>query len=914
MKHTSTFAVIGLIILATVFSMTGQRREQPELPATLGLEKGLIEIDTPDFNLKLVRASQTLAALEPKGAGGFDFTPADLLKERAADGFHHLGDITLRARRVSLEEWKDYSTAAARKQVHPLPVSAEKGELASADLSPTLPADCPIRVVRTWVLDKGRLVLRFDLKNRSEKPVEIGALGLPMIFNNIISRRSLEEAHEICSFFDPYVGRDAGYLQVTRLIGRGPSLLVVPEGQTPFEAYRPLNEPMRPRQTFEGTFEWMVHSRAYEGQEWESADPWNPPTMTILGPGEIRSWGVRFLLSPGIRSIEDTLVANGRPVAVGVPGYILPMDLDGRLFLKHTSPVTGVQVEPENAIEIRSLSTTPNGWEAFVLRGKNWGRARLTVAYKDGTEQSIHYYVIKPAIEAVDDMGSFLMTEQWFEDPDDPFGRGPGVISFDREVGSQVLQDSRVWIVGLGDEGGSGSFVAAAMKQFGRPDQDELSKFERFVNETLWGRIQYNQGERKYGVRKSLFYYAPEEMPEGYYDSRFNWGTWTSWKKEDAESVGRSYNYPHAAAVYWSMYRLARNHTRLVTAQTWEWYLERAFQTGLAMVRFAPRYAQHGQMQGTVYLKILEELRREGWDEQAAALEDVMRKRAEVWKEKAYPFGSEMAWDSTGQEEVYAWCRHFGYDDKAAVSLNSILGYMPTVPHWGYNGNARRYWDFLYGGKLKRIERQLHHYGSGLNAIPVLTEYRDHPEDFYLLRIGYGGMLGALSNIDRDGFASAAFHSFPSTLEWDSYTGDYGPNFFGHAVNTATYVVNHREFGWLALGGNLSLEGDVVKVKPLDSFRRRVYIAPYGLWMTLDAGRFAAVEIDFAAQTVHVGLEKASRHTLSALMRLEQPAAVEGLGRFRLDEDYSRKRGAAAIPLLESGMTWIRLQQGESLR
>ena len=83
---------------------------------------------------------------------------------------------------------------------------------------------------------------------------------------------------------------------------------------------------------------------------------------------------------------------------------------------------------------------------------------------------------------------------------------------------------------------------------------------------------------------------------------------------------------------------------------------------------------------------------------------------------EAYPFGSEMAWDSTGQEEVYAWCKYFGFDDKAQVSLNSIIGYMPTLPHWGYNGNARRYWDFLYGGKLRRIERQLHHYGSGLEC------------------------------------------------------------------------------------------------------------------------------------------------------------------------------------------------------
>ena len=66
-------------ILITSVDVHGQRRGRrnaPEAPATLGLEEGLIELDTPDLNLKLVKASQTVAALEPKGADGFDFTPS----------------------------------------------------------------------------------------------------------------------------------------------------------------------------------------------------------------------------------------------------------------------------------------------------------------------------------------------------------------------------------------------------------------------------------------------------------------------------------------------------------------------------------------------------------------------------------------------------------------------------------------------------------------------------------------------------------------------------------------------------------------------------------------------------------------------------------------------------------------------
>lgn len=904
------FLMLGIIFILpneTSLQEAGRRKGQrrdADAPSTLGLDQGLIEIETPDFKVKLVRASQTVAALQPLGASGFDFTPTDWLERRSSNGFHHLGDVTLRTRTEKSGEWKNFSTAAERKPVNALPASGST--LASADLTPTLPQDCPIQITRTWALDNGRLVLRFVLKNKTGRTVEIGALSIPMIFNNIITRRSLEQAHEICSFFDPYIGQDAGYLQVTRLNGSGPALVVVPEVRTPFEAYRPLEEPMRPRQTFEGTFEWMVHSLAYAKNEWENADPWNQPTMTTLTPGETKTYGIRFLLSPEIRDIEKTLMLNKRPVAVGIPGYILPMDLDGRLFLNYGSKVASMKVAPEGAIEISEMPPTENGWKTYTLHGSKWGRARLTVSYEDGLRQLIHYYIVKPAAQVVDDMGDFLMTKQWFVDPEDPFGRSPSVMSYDREADRVVKQDARVWIAGLGDEGGSGSWVAAAMKQFGRPEKEELVKYEQFVDRVLWGGIQYSEGERKYGVRKSLFYYAPKDMPEGYYDSAFDWGTWTSWDREGAGSVGRSYNYPHVAAAYWSMYRLARNHSGLVTSHSWEWFLERAYQTGLAMVKFAPRYARHGQMEGTIFLIILRDLKLEGWSEQAARLEAAMKNRADIWKSEAYPFGSEMAWDSTGQEEVYAWCRHFGYHDKASVSLNSILGYMPTIPHWGYNGNARRYWDFLYGGKLRRIERQLHHYGSGLNAIPVLTEYRDHPGDYYLLRVGYGGMMGALSNIDQEGFASAAFHSFPSTLKWDAYSGDYGPNFFGHAINTATYVVKHPEFGWQAFGGNVVIEGEVVRIRPLDSLRRRVYLAPYGLWLTLEAGVFEEVEINTKDRSVRLGFAGATPHTRTARLCIEQPARVEGVGAFKPGGNVLKERGAYIVSL-RTGTTWVEL-------
>ena len=882
----------------------------PTPTPTLGLEQGFQEFDTPDFKLKLVKASQTIGALQPNNSNGFDFTPNDRLGRRAANGYYHLGDLTFRLRTNSSDSWREFSTAAARKPVTPLPASGKT--LAAADLGPTLPADTPLQITRSWIVENGRLVLRFELKNKSTVPVEIGALGIPVIFNNMITGRNLEQAHQICSFSDPYIGLDAGYLQVTRLSGHGPALVVVPDGQTPFEAYQILNEPSRPNQTFEGAFAWMVHTRSFAENEWKDASPWNTPTSTTLQPGSSKTYGLKFLVSDEIRNIESTLANNKRPVAVGIPGYVLPMGLAGQLFLNSQRRVVAHEVEPAGAITLRETKPTASGWKHYELSAFKWGRARIVFTYDDGSKQSINYYVIKPALQAVDDLGNFLMTKQWFVEPNDPFHRSPSVMSYDRETNKIVTQDSRVWIAGLGDEGGSGSWLAAAMKQFGQPKADEVAKYEQFIDNVLWGGIQYKDGANKYGVRKSLFYYSPTDVPDYKYDASLNWTTWTSWKKSDSESIGRGYNYPHVVAAYWSMYRLARNHPGLVKNHEWTWYLDQAYQTTKFMFGRGPDgkrrvgYVELGLMEGDIVLAVLNDLKRESWTQQANDVEALMKERADRWKKEAYPFGSEMAWDSTGQEEVYAWCKYFGFDDKAAVSLNSIIGYMPTIPHWGYNGNARRYWDFLYGGKLRRIERQLHHYGSGLNAIPVLSEYREHPEDTYLLRVGYGGLMGALTNIDLEGFASVAFHSFPSTLKWDAYSGDYGPNFFGHALNTATYVINHPEFGWQSFGGNIKQSGDWLKVQPLDSFRMRVYVAPRGLWLTLDAGTFETVEVNTRTNSVRVALSPATSITPNARLRIEQPAKVNGVGSYKPRQKLSEERGAYVVKL-KSGTTWVDL-------
>jgi hypothetical protein len=584
------------------------------------------------------------------------------------------------------------------------------------------------------------------------------------------------------------------------------------------------------------------------------------------------------------------------------------MDVNAQLFVHYPHKVASIKSEPAGAIAVEEHSSKQSGWKSYTLHGKTWGRTRLVVTYDDGTIQALSYYVIKPASQAVADLGNFLFTRQWYVEPNDPFHRSPSVMTYDRANNHIVTQDARAWIAGLGDEGGSGSWLAAAMKEFGQPKQDEIAKFEQFIDGVLWGGLQYSEGPRQYGVKKSLFYHDPTALPDFPYDPKINWGSWTSWNKTAAEAVNRAYDYPHVTAAYWAMYRIARNHAGLVTHHGWDWYLEHAFQTANYLgTHNNIGNSRDGLMDGTIFLLLLEDLKRESWVPQAAALESQLKAHSEEWSRRAVPFGSEMAWDSTGQEEIYGVTKYFGANDKAQITLDSVLGFMPSIPHWGYNGNARRFWDFFYGAAPGGTsERQLHHYGSGLNAIPVLSAFRSSPEDAYLLRVGYGGAMGGLSNIDSEGFAGTAFHSFPQNMRWDTYSGDYGPNFFGVAVNAGTYVVNLPEFGWQTFGGNVKVDGDWVKVSTLDAFRQRVYIAPRGLWLTLDSGTFDGVEVHTKTHAVRAALAASNSSTPQARLRIEQPARVSGVGSYHLLEKFPFEREAFTIPL-QTKTRWIQL-------
>lgn len=157
--------------------------------------------------------------------------------------------------------------------------------------------------------------------------------------------------------------------------------------------------------------------------------------------------------------------------------------------------------------------------------------------------------------------------------------------------------------------------------------------------------------------------------------------------------------------------------------------------------------------------------------------------------------------------------------------------------------------------------------------------------------------MGPLANIDQKGFASAAFHSFPDRMAYDPYTGDYGPNFIGHALNTATYLTHDNAFGWICFGGNVEQHGGIIQATPLDSFRKRIFIAPLGLWLTLDAGEFQLIDYDPARHSVRIHLVPANANVAIARLRVQKTDGEVSPGLIKIEGNPKVERGAYIFPL-----------------
>jgi hypothetical protein len=626
---------------------------------------------------------------------------------------------------------------------------------------------------------------------------------------------------------------------------------------------------------------------------------WNAASVLEMRAGDTATYALRLAMAPegAMRARDAVFTGAGEPVLHAVPGYTLGTDMTGAV-LYVTPPrgatLTGAAVKAgQEGTLLAAVGGVVAGAAVVALTPLAPGPARLELTFSDGSRAAAHYRVLAPFATQIANFGAHMAGAGWLPvDYPDPFGRGGNVQTWDREDGAFALDDARAYIVGLSDDAGASMNLAHGMKVAWAPVQDEVARKDDYIQYTLYGikpstakgPLRSLQLPDSYQVRMTMYYYCAtpgscadsgEGFPYPYVeqdkcDAPVGGPVWCM-TENMANATYRGFNFPHQAASWYGMYRVARNYDLLTTRLAWGDYLYGAYMTAMGVGA-----AGVGFMDGTVFREILDALQAEGagnatiqaW---ADALDKNMMARAVQWSTEPYPFGSEFSYDTTGQEEVFIWLQRYGYTEAANRTLNCILAYMRLLPNWAWHGGATSQGDLGNNGKWfinRGGERILQHYRAGLNNIPVIESYRANPDDFFLLEVGMGALTGQLANIDENGATSMGFHSSPFMNEYDPRSGDYGCGFFGITTEAGSFLVSHPTFGWLCFLCNLAPGSSPTSASfaVVDSYHVRSYLEPLGVQLTTEAGNLQSISIDLAAK----------KATVTFAPAMSSPASVRG--------------------------------------
>lgn len=209
-------------------------------------------------------------------------------------------------------------------------------------------------------------------------------------------------------------------------------LLVLPldSTDTSFEAWEALHDATPLGFTFEGHYQVVIHSK-FEEEEREqigaineqrlmnNAPPrsvpgkaWNQATSRTLRPGDVAEYGIGLVTSPTVEMVEETLIRNHFPVAVGIPSFVIHQGMRGaklRLRWLESSSLSleEMVIEPADALIVARISTfTVEGVfnDEYRVAPMLAGRARITMVFSKlnlRRRLTVHYFVSQPVDKLV---------------------------------------------------------------------------------------------------------------------------------------------------------------------------------------------------------------------------------------------------------------------------------------------------------------------------------------------------------------------------------------------------------------------------------------------------------------------------------------------------------------------------------
>jgi len=687
--------------------------------------------------------------------------------------------------------------------------------------------------MKYYIGEGNSLLWEVELRNVTDHVLEIGELGFPLMVNDDYGELSLnpqtgrpyppdEVEHPLRFPADPFsayhdrypriqklfheqkviahhfVGGHSSYVLIQRPLGNPPFLLLQAMQDTAFECV------YRDRSSFgEHVYWWggpsilAVHSWATKNlRRWER-NPWvNGHTSLVLQPGEKWSCQLRFVFVDSYDGIREELYKAGNLGIRVLPSMVVPEDTDAYVELKSKSDVEKIDFLSDN-ITVKERKRV-NNKTLLTVSFKGRGQKSLKLHYGGGRWTNLHFYCIEDIAQLLKARGRFIVEREFYENPEDPYHRHHMFLPFDHRIGSTFLDSEEVWEVGGSDEFGFSEPLFLAEKNVYYPAPKEVATLETYVADCLF---KYIQNPETHTIRASL-----------YWKERYPSSPWSHWTKERSETTYRAYNYPHVANIYHALYRIGRRYG-LLTRKTPEEYLKMSYHTCLQWFQTEP-WGHVGVMGGANALNILDDIGKEGWQEEHKNLLEQMRKCNEVFLNDPYPYASEFPVDTTAHEQAYFFTRYFGNTEKNLKTLQVIKA---------LRGGNQPVW-FRYGNDNK--DDLTCWYTESTNGWALLRGFEDTGDPDTLIK-GFAGVMSVEADLLPDGMCFGDFISTPGVFDFEApRTLDSGIAQFGFLKAAKSYVIQDDSFGLIGCGCRVESSGKEVRVYPKDGLKKRLMFVP----------------------------------------------------------------------------------------
>ncbi len=694
--------------------------------------------------------------------------------------------------------------------------------------------------------------------NESGEEIEVLDFALPFAIGGIDkSKPAFESFKEHRS-----VNGNSSFCYWTGYSGRGNIFLMTVGEGTSFEYFT--------HKRWEPTHFYLHSSTSVDRVN----DTWRLPSSSAVVQGKSKkSYHLKFQMASDFDQLRELIYQEGQINVKVAPGMTLPTDLKATFSLRSKSKIDKLETEYPDRTTLKRMEKKKGGYNLYEVKFDKLGENLITVHYGDGKIAYLEYFVTEPLETLIKKRSDFITHQQQIRNTTKWYD---GLYSIWDMKNAELLNpdykhDFPSYVVGGSDDPSNCKPLYVSEKNLVYPDKEEIAALEYYEKEFVWGGLQRTGDEHPYpyGIYGS----------ENWYENRSGEIAGYNSGGRGKERMWRTFDYTTHFAIYYNLYKIARDYPNMVSYLDAEGYLNRAYNTAMAYFEVPYNILMTGNWsfngwtdwaykQGNFHerylLYIIDALESRNETEKASKLRFEWEKKVKYFiYDDPWPFGSEMFVDRTAFESSYyigeyakfnkmkpyeqlwydknkeIWYSHTSLSDSAidAYMENQLVSNLTLrgVVEPGYHSMGTA------DGRLEYMCNM-----SGAALLDYAFNFSEDPDDY--INLGYVSMLSTWALMNSGNEEQGYGYWFPNmkndgAVGWNFNTWQNGTTYFKHiktprgpwrycgeidhglasAVHDlASYLVEDDVLGLVAYGAEFEQTSRGYEIVPKDGVRQKL--------------------------------------------------------------------------------------------